>query len=123
MIDTLNIGQYIYSRLKIDGVDVYPLVADNNAKYPFIVYRRNNLISSSCKDGYFEDTVDIEITVVTDKYYKGVEIATKVRQLLEVPKATYEGMVISDATVTMATEEYSENAFIQRMQLNLRVNK
>ena len=123
MINTLNIGQYIYSTLKqIDGVGVYPLVAENGTKYPFLVYRRNNLISSSNKDGYFEDTVDVEITIVTDKYSKGVEIATEVRKLLEVPEVSFDDMLISETAVTMAAEEYSDNAFIQRMQFNMKVN-
>ncbi len=56
MIDTLNIGKYIYSVLKNGtDVEVYPLVADNDAKFPFIVYKRENLVSERCKDGYYED--------------------------------------------------------------------
>jgi hypothetical protein len=55
MIDTLNIGKYIYSVLKFTNIGVYPLVADNDAKYPFIVYRRIGMVSSGCKDGYYED--------------------------------------------------------------------
>ena len=64
MIDTLNIGKYIYSRLsQIEGVKSYPLVADNDAKLPFIVYKRVNLESSGSKDGYYEDKVTMEVVV------------------------------------------------------------
>ena len=56
MIDTLNLGKYIYSKLsQIEGVKSYPLIADNDAKFPFIVYKRENLVSNGCKDGYYED--------------------------------------------------------------------
>ena len=76
MIDTLNLGKYIYSKLsQIQGVKSYPLIADNDAKFPFIVYKRINLESSGCKDGYYEDKVVVEVIIVTDKYYKGIEIA------------------------------------------------
>jgi hypothetical protein len=75
MIDTLNIGKYIYSVLKFTDVEVYPLVADNDAKLPFIVYKRVNLESSGSKDGYYEDKVTMEVVVVTDKYYRGIELA------------------------------------------------
>ena len=75
MIDSLNIGKYIYSVLKETDVEVYPLVADNDAKFPFIVYKRNNLVSNGCKDGYYEDVVSYEVVIVTDTYYKGIEIA------------------------------------------------
>ena len=63
MIDSLGIGKVIYKLLK--DFTTYPLVADNNAKYPFLVYKRSNVTSSSSKDGIYEDTVDISITIVT----------------------------------------------------------
>lgn len=123
MIDTLNLGKYIYSRLcQIEGVKSYPLVADNDAKYPFIVYKRANLESSGCKDGYYEDKVIMEVIVVTDKYYKGIEIANQVRELLEVAHTTYDGMEINDTLLALATEDYSNNAFIQRMQFSININ-
>jgi len=72
MIDTLNIGKYIYSVLKFTDVEVYPLVADNDAKFPFIVYKRIGMATSGCKDGYYEDEVTFEIAIVTDTYFRGV---------------------------------------------------
>jgi len=72
MIDTLNIGKYIYSALKFTNVDVYPLIADNDAKFPFIIYKRNSMVSSGCKDGYYEDEVSFEVNIITDTYFKGV---------------------------------------------------
>lgn len=123
MIDTLNLGKYIYSKLsQIEGVKSYPLIADNDAKYPFIVYKRINLDSSGSKDGYYEDKVVMEVIVVTDKYYRGIEIATQVRELLEVQHITYNDMEINDTLLTLATEDYNNNAFIQRMQFSINVN-
>ena len=123
MIDTLNIGKYIYSRLsQIEGVKSYPLVADNDAKLPFIVYKRVNLESSGSKDGYYEDKVTMEVVVVTDKYYRGIELANQVRELLEVQRTEYNSMEINDTLLTLATEDYSNNAFVQRMQFSINVN-
>ena len=46
MIDSLNIGKYIFATLKnIKDVGIYPLVADNDAQFPFMVYKRTNLVS------------------------------------------------------------------------------
>lgn len=42
MIDSLGIGKVIYTLL--GDFKTYPLVADNNAKYPFIVYNNTLLI-------------------------------------------------------------------------------
>lgn len=123
MIDSLNLGKYVYSSLKEITNSVYPLVADNNAKYPFIVYRRNNLSSMANKDGYYEDTVVMEIVVVTDTYSKSIELISEVRKHLEHLEVEYDGMSISDSYITSATEEYSNNAFIQKIQISFNVTQ
>lgn len=123
MIDSLNLGKYVYSSLKAITNSVYPLVADNNAKYPFIVYRRNNLSSMANKDGYYEDTVVMEIVVVTDTYSKSIELISEVRKHLEHLEVEYDGMSISDSFITSATEEYSNNAFIQKIQISFNVTQ
>jgi hypothetical protein len=124
MINTLNIGKYIYTTLQQSEditCKVYPLVADNDAKYPFIIYKRVNLLSSDVKDGIIQDDVTIEIVVVSDKYSVGVDIATKVRELLEKEHVTFQEMEIDDCKIVLATEEFN-NAFVQRMQFNFKVN-
>lgn len=124
MINTLNIGKYIYTTLQQSQditCKVYPLVADNDAKYPFIIYKRVNLLSSDVKDGIIEDDVTIEIVVVSDKYSVGVDLATKVRELLEKEHVTFQEMEIDDCKIVLATEEFN-NAFVQRMQFNFKVN-
>lgn len=124
MINTLNIGKYIYTTLQQSEditCKVYPLVADNDAKYPFIIYKRVNLLSSDVKDGIIEDDVTIEIVVVSDKYSVGVDLATKVRELLEKEHVTFQEMEIDDCKIVLATEEFN-NAFVQRMQFNFKVN-
>ena len=42
MTKALYIGQYIYSALVNNGITakIYRIIADSNAKYPFIIYRR-----------------------------------------------------------------------------------
>lgn len=116
MINTLDLGKYIYSTLseKLD-CKIYPLIADNDAKYPFVIYRRTNLVSNGCKDGVIEDSVDIEITIVSDTYHSSIELAKTIRNLLEKQQVSYNGIFINDASITMANEEYSNNSYIQRM--------
>ena len=126
MIDTLNIGKYINNAISNDAsinVKAYPLVADNNAKYPFVVYRRVNLISSTCKDGVYQDEVTIEMIVVSDKYAVGVDIAQAIRKKLEKQCVEYDDLEINDGNITLATEEFSENAYVQRIQFTFKINK
>lgn len=126
MINTLNIGKYIYSTLTGSNditCTIYPLVADNDAKFPFIVYKRVNLVSETTKDGLSEDNVTVEIVVVSDSYSSGLDIAIKVRELLEKQCVVYSDIEISDATLNLAAEEYSNSSYIQRMQFNFKINK
>ncbi len=124
MINTLNLGKYIYNSLtnsKTITCKVYPLVADNNAKFPFIIYKRVNLFSSECKDGTYQDNVTMEIDVITDTYTEGIDIANKVRDILQKQYVNYQDMEINDASITMASEEYN-SGYIQRMQFNFKIN-
>lgn len=126
MINTLNIGKYIYSTISGDNqitCKVYPLIADNDAKFPFIVYRRTGLVSGTTKDGLTEDDATVEIVIVSDKYSVGLDLAIKVRNLLEKQSVIYEDIEINDTTLNLATEEYSDNSYIQRMQFDMKINK
>ncbi len=125
MIDTLNIGKYIYNTLNQSeniNCKIYPLVADNDAKFPFIIYKRVNLNSLMCKDGLYEDEATVEISVVTDKYSIGIEIANQVRELLESQTLNYQGLEITESRLMQASEEYNNGAFVQRLQFNFKIN-
>lgn len=123
MINTLDFGKYIYSALKdiVDG-RVFPIVAEEGTKFPFAVYKRVNLTNLENKDGYIQDSVTMEISVVSDKYNKSVEIINKVREILEQQYQSFDGMDINDATITMANEEYINNGYIQKLQMNFKIN-
>lgn len=113
MINSLSVGKAIYNLLK--DYTTYPLVADNNAKYPFIVYKRSNLISNGCKDGYYEDMVDIAITIVTQKYAEGIDMANSVRQILEKQKIETEICTLHNTYLCSATESFTDNVYVQNL--------
>lgn len=128
MINTLDIGKYIYNILTSNtdiaqyNAAIYPLVADNDAKFPFIIYRRVGLSSLICKDGTYEDDVTIEIKVVSDKYSVGIGLANIIRSVIQRPFVQYDGMEINDATLNFASEDFLESAYIQTMQFTLKIN-
>ena len=81
MIDTLNIGSFIYDTIKADkqltdtlgiSTNVFPIVAEDGTDYPFVTYRRTGLVSNSCKDGYYEDIVRVEIKAICATYIQSV---------------------------------------------------
>jgi hypothetical protein len=80
-----------------------------------------NLVSSTCKDGVYEDEVVMEIIVVSNKYSETVEIATKIRKRLERQRFIYDNLEINDGNIIMATEEFTSNANVQRMQFQFKV--
>jgi nitrogen regulatory protein PII-like uncharacterized protein len=129
MINTLNIGQYIYNRLnsaqslKPLNVKIYPLIADNDAKFPFIVYKRTGMTSELTKDGSCQDDVVVEIKVVTDTYSDGVFIASIVRELIQRQYVRFDSYEINDVTLNFANEDFIENAYVQTMQFTLKINE
>ena len=123
MTNSLLIGQVISSRLEASqtltalvGNQIFPVIADNDAKFPFVVYKRTSLsIINQTKDGYAEDMVSYEFTIVSTKYNESVEIANEIRKNMEKPKIVHELMTLCNNKIIQSTEEYSDGCFIQRL--------
>lgn len=120
MINTLQIGGYLYSKLS-NIAKTYPIVAEDGTKYPFIVYQRVGLYSNDCKDGIYEDTATYQVVVVSDNYSKSIELAQQVRNSIEIYRDVYQKMDIHSVLVN-AEEDYNNNAFVQKMQFQIKVN-
>lgn len=128
MNKSLLIGKTIYNLLSNNDEihtavnnRIYPLIADNNAKFPFIVYKRNSAQSNGCKDGYWADNVSFEIVVVSDKYIDGLNLANNVRKILNREKITYDDITLNDVQLTSATENFIDNSFVQEMTFDAQV--
>lgn len=124
MIDTLNIGAYIYDILSKDtelnsmlgkAGNIYPLVADNNVYGSFIVYRRTNIVTDTTKDFCFEDSTLVELTVISDNYSNSIELASRIRKLLERQHYKFDKLDINDGHIVSASEEYSGNMYVQKL--------
>lgn len=129
MTNSLMIGKVIYQKLsestkltELLGNSIYPIIADNDAKFPFIVYKRISIISIGTKDGFGEDEVTYEVTVVSDKYPASIEIANEVRKVLEKQKIQTDLMTLYNNKINGVTEEYDSNVYIQRLTFNCRIN-
>ena len=82
-----------------------------------------NLQSSSSKDGIFEDVVAVEIIVVSDKYAVGIDLAQKIRKIFERQSVRFDNIEINDGIIILATEEFNDNAYVQRMQFQFKIQK
>lgn len=131
MIDTLNIGSFIYDTIKADkqltdtlriSTNVFPIVAEDGTDYPFVTYRRTGLVSNCCKDGYYEDIVRVEIKAICATYIQSVQVINRIRELFECQHIEYENMTIEDTSIENASENYEYNAFTQTINLVFKIN-
>ena len=120
---SLQIGKAIYHILSndTDVVDrvqnkIYPLIADVDTTFPFIVYKRTGISPADSKDRFiFDEDVFVDVVVASDKYNESIEIAELVRNSLE--KGSYMG--IKDIQLVDADEDYFEDTFIQKLTIKL----
>ena len=125
-MQSLKVGKEIYSHLKenksltdIVGNKIYPIIVEKDTNYPFIVYKRSNVIPEYTKDYHFKDFVIVDIICVSNHYVESVEIATLVRESLEDKKY---GDIVS-IRLESADEDFIDDAYIQTLTFNLTINK
>ena len=126
-MNSINIGKYIYSKLSDLSYDnttvkVYPLVADNDAKYPFVIYQRNNLYYDSTKDGIYQEIAVVNVKIVSDKYNISTYLANEVRNRLDCSSGAFEDYYVEKCHLSGASEEYN-NAFIQTLEFTLQIEQ
>lgn len=126
---TLQIGKVIKNLLLSNerlksyiGDKVYPLIADTSTTYPFIIYRRSAIVNSSTKDDT-DESVNVEIYIVCDKYDQSISIAELVRSTLEHRKGNFEDLYIDDIIITDASESYEGDAFVQYLTITIITQK
>ena len=81
MINTININQWIYQRLSSDeelkslvDTQIYPIVVEENGKFPFVVFTRRNAQYSYDNDGLSGEQCNIVLTAVAKDYVTTVNI-------------------------------------------------
>lgn len=117
----LEIGKAIYKVL--DGTaKVYPLIADQGASYPFIVYRRAGITHSDTKDRFnYQELATVEVIVAGNTYQQSLQIAKEVMNRMEHTRGVYDNISISEIKMVNAEEDYLEDAFIQKLTFNIEI--
>ncbi len=125
-MDSLKVGKEIYSLLNgsssltdIVGSKIYPIIVEKKTTYPFIVYKRSNIIPDYTKDFHFKDEVIIDIICVSNNYSESINIASIVRNILEDKRFAD----IESIKLESADEDFIENAYIQTLSFNLTITK
>ena len=121
---SLQVGIAIYHILSndTDVVDrvknkIYPLIADVDTTFPFIIYKRTGITPADSKDRFiYSEDVYVDVVIASDKYNESIEIADLVRTALL--KGGYDG--IKDINLTDADEDYIEDTFIQNLTFKIK---
>lgn len=90
---------------------IFPLVANPNTTFPFLVYRRIGYQPRSNKD-YLGEMISIEINIASEKYEESVDIANSVADILQGKETD----LIEDIQLTNVSEMYLQDTFIQNLQ-------
>ena len=130
-MDSLKVGKEIYSLLNgndsltgVVGSKIYPIIVEKETTYPFIVYKRSNIIPDYIipdytKDFHFKDEVIIDIICVSDDYSESVDIASMVRDILEDKRFAD----IESIKLESADEDFIDDAYVQTLSFNLIITK
>ena len=122
---SISVNKYIYQLLISDeklkelvGNKIYPLVAEESVTYPFIIFTKENAFANYTKDLLTYDTVNISVAIAAVNYFQTVQIAERVRQILENYRDGYFYNILLDNV----TEDYVEDTYIQQLQFSARIN-
>lgn len=127
---SLQVGKAIYTILQSDEAvvakvqnKIYPLIADTDTTFPFIIYKRTGVEAAGTKDRfiYNEDTY-VEVVIASDKYMDSIEIADLVKDALVGKRGNYSGIEIYDTIMTNADEDYLQDTFTQTLTFNIKTN-
>lgn len=117
----LEIGKAIYKVLE-GTTEVYPLVADKETNYPFIVYRRSGLTHANTKDRFnYQELATVEVAVAGSTYQQALQIAKQVLGRMEHTRGLYNEISINEIKLVGAEEDYIEDAFIQKLTFEVEI--
>lgn len=127
---SLQIGKVIYEILSNDddikqrvNNKIFPLVAENNTTFPFIVYKRTGIETADSKDRFiYKEASTIDVLIASDKYNDSIEVADLVKKALQGKKGEYSGINVQDINMIDATEDFTEDTFIQNITFKIHNN-
>ena len=120
----LSVNKYIYNILINDEIikgivdkKIYPLVAEESTTFPFVIFKKNNVNTEYSKDGSVRDSVSFSVTAIAVDYITTVDIAERVRELLECKRSDY----FSKITLEGVIEDYVDNAYVQELTFTAKI--
>lgn len=95
--------------------NVFPVVIEDKAILPYIVYRRAQLEKGLVKNERGNDIVTMQIQCFTEGYTEGVELAEAVRDALDGVQIEHEGLTMRACDLSDSEEAWTDDAYVQTL--------
>lgn len=125
---TIQIGKVINALLNADralsemiGSRVFPIVSKEGTQYPFVVYRRNSVIPTYCKDGLASETASVDIVIASNTYTNSIEVADRVRAAIDKRACVFQDTTVTNIEMTTAEEDFVDDTYIQTLNFNFTI--
>lgn len=122
---SISVNKHIYNLLINDealnelvGKKIYPLVAEESVTFPFIVFTKESANGVYTKDLLLYDSVVFEVDIAAANYFQTVNIAERVRQILENYRDSYFSNILLDSVV----EVFVEDTYIHQLRFSAKIN-
>lgn len=99
---------------------VYPIYAEPDTTFPFVVYTRE-VVPEYTKDILTENNVTFNIAVVSNDYVQSLELANAIRNAIESHYYNDDDISIGVIKLNNAYEDTMIDAYIQRLTFSINV--
>ena len=96
MESSISVIKHIFRILSSDntlnemvGNKIFPIIAENDITFPFILVTRTSITPITFKTGVAVDKVTFQVVIEDVDYFRTVNIAERVRELLELRHSEY----------------------------------
>lgn len=119
---SLDVGKLISDRIE-KILPTFPLVAEQGTNFPFATYQRTQMDFVDVKRNVcIQESVTIDINIVTDNYTQGIELAKQVKEELDQIGGICRNVEIENTEMINGFERYSDGAYIQTLTFKIEVN-
>ena len=119
----LHLSKAVQAILAQAGItNAHAIVAEENTRQPFAVYRRASLSVNDTKDRLAQtQRSTLSVQVVSMDYQSGLLLADSITDALVGKAGIYEGVYIGDITLSDAAEMYNETSYLQDLTFDITI--
>ena len=119
MESSISVIKHIFIILSSDktlnemvGTKIFPIVADDDVKFPYIILERTSITPYTYKGGVGYDKATFQIKIADSDYINTINIAEKVRELLELKTSSY----FKRIEFSSCNEDFMNDTYRQTLQ-------